>query len=78
MEYHNKNCPIQTKLLLQVLDVANMLKKIDCWKFIARRLFQCPICQNLMNIIISMGFEILLKANNDDVFNDFHLLAKKI
>ncbi len=30
-----------------------------------------------MNIIISMGFEIFLKANNDDVFNDFHLLAKK-
>ncbi len=25
-----------------------------------------------------MGFEIFLKANNDDVFNDFHLLAKKI
>jgi hypothetical protein len=30
-----------------------------------------------MNIITGMGFEIFLKANNDDVFNDFSSFSQK-
>jgi hypothetical protein len=61
-EYRNKIAPYKQTFTTS-FGCCKHVEKMICLKFIGRRrLFQCPsICQNLMNII-SMSFEIFLKA----------------